>query len=86
MSQPNKNNDKSRVTPIVIAIVTCLGAGCYAMLYWWVYQETVYEGRPAPVLLVFTILPIFVIVGVVLAVRQRMKEIDRGELDEAKKY
>ncbi len=86
MAQQNKNNDKSKITPVIIGIGTAFFAGCYALLYWWVFQETVYDGRPAPVLLVFTLIPIFVIIGVVIVVHQRMKEIDKGELDEAKKY
>lgn len=86
MSQKNVNNDKSKLTPVIIGIITAFFAVCYALLYWWIYQETVFEGRPAYILLAFTILPIFIIIGVVLVVRQRMREIDGGELDEAKKY
>lgn len=86
MAQKNENNDRSKITPVVIGIITAIFAGGYAALYWWVYQETVYEGRPAPILLIFTIIPILVILSVVAVVRMRMKEIDDGELDEAKKY
>ncbi len=86
MAQRNENNDKNKLTPILVAIVTIIMAGGYGLLYWWVFMMTVAEGEPAFPILILTALPIAVVVGVIIAARQRMKEIDDGELDEAKKY
>lgn len=45
-----------------------------------------YDPIPLPVMLVMTVPATLVIVGIVLALRERMKEIDGGEADEASKY
>ena len=86
MSQKNKNNDKSKVPTIILTVCVTLFALCYVGLYWWLFQETVTAGQPAFILLVVTIVPVMMIVGIIGVARQRMKEIKRGELDEAKKY
>lgn len=45
------------------------------------------EGAPPPALMaVFLLIPLAIIVGVLLALKQRWKELERGEEDEAKQY
>ena len=86
MPQKNTNNDKNKCSVILIVICVTFFSLCYAGLYWWVFQETVAEGRPAFIMLVLTAVPVLIIIGVIAVARQRMQEIDKGELDEAKKY
>ena len=44
------------------------------------------DGAAAVILLLYALVILAVIVGVVVALRQRLREIDGGEEDEARKY
>ncbi len=44
------------------------------------------EGMPLAVMLLFVIVPLIVIIGVLAALGQRIKEIEKGEEDEAAQY
>lgn len=74
---------KRRVGALLSAAVfVVLMAALIALALWGNHVE------PMPtLLLVFIIIfPLAVIVGVLIALRQRMKELKGGELDEARKY
>lgn len=45
-----------------------------------------YDPIPTPVLLLMTVPPVFVVVGILIALKERMKEIEGGEADEAVNY
>lgn len=58
------------------------------ILLWdlFVFVINSYDPAPLPVLLLLTIPATLLIIGIVLALRERMKEIDGGEEDEAINY
>ena len=51
-----------------------------------IVTASIYDPMPLPVLLLMTVPATAVIVGVVIALRERIKEIDKGEEDEAADY
>ena len=66
------------VAPVVIGL-----------LFWAVSLDTADAPPPSlllPLLLVMTAVPFLIIIGVLLALFQRIKEIGRGEADDAKQY
>lgn len=75
--------DKRRKAPIIAAVVMillmCLSIGFVA------WAATV-DPIPFPMLLIIMAIPAAVIVGVLLALKERMKQIEGGEEDEARKY
>ena len=75
--------DKRRKAPIIAAAVMillmCLSMGFVA------WAATV-DPIPFPILLIIMAIPMAVIVGVLLALKERMKQIEGGEEDAARKY
>lgn len=75
--------DKRRKAPIIAAVVMillmCLSIGFVA------WAATV-DPIPFPMLLIIMAIPATVIVGVLIALKERMKQIEGGEEDEARKY
>ena len=52
----------------------------------WAYAVEPAEAPPLALMAVLVAIPLVVIIGVVLAMLQRWKEIGKGEMDEARKY
>lgn len=52
----------------------------------WGYQTEAPKAPPPALMAVFLLIPLTVIVGVILALKQRWRELRRGEEDEAKQY
>ena len=74
------------VAPLVIAgSMTALLAGLMALLVWIVLLDPV-SGLPLPLLLVSLALLALVAGGVLAALVQRLREIGKGEIDDAKNY
>ena len=75
--------DKRRKAPIIAAVVMillmCLSIGLVA------WAATI-DPIPFPMLLIIMAIPAAVIIGVLLALKERMKQIEGGEEDEARKY
>ena len=75
--------DKRRKAPIIAALVMillmCLSIGFVA------WAATI-DPIPFPMLLIIMAIPAAVIIGVLLALKERMKQIEGGEEDEARKY
>ena len=74
------------VAPVVIASVMILLMGGFAGLLLWIIAMGVEDAPPVLMLLVLTLVPLVIIGGVVLALVQRIREIGRGEIDDAKNY
>lgn len=74
------------VAPVVIASVMVLLMGGFAGLLLWIIAMGVEDAPPVLMLLVLTLVPLVIIGGVVLALVQRIREIGRGEIDDAKNY
>jgi DNA-binding transcriptional MerR regulator len=73
------------IAPIVVAILTILlMSGLIALLIWAFAVES--EAPPLLFGIVLMAIPAIVILGVLLALIQRFREIGKGEIDDAKQY
>lgn len=74
------------VAPVVVsaALVALMTATAWLML--WAFQVDPKHSPPLFLIAVFVTLPVVVIAGVLLALFQRIKEIGKGEADDAKQY
>ena len=52
----------------------------------WAFSLDAQDAPPLPLLLVLAAIPLLVIVGVLLALFQRIREIGKGEADDARQY
>ena len=84
--QNKQKKDSRYVAPVVITPGMVLLMGGVAGLLLWVVALGVEDAPPVLVLLVLALVPLVVIAGVVLALVQRIREIGRGEIDDAKNY
>ena len=83
MSVKNDHKMKKRIAPLIWAVVfVALFGGVFALVLW----GSAAEHAPWPVPVVIGLVLLGLIVGVVLALVQRMKEIEKGEEDEALQY
>lgn len=74
------------VAPILVTVLmTILMAGLIALMI-WAFTVDPAEAPPMPLIVLFIAIPAIVIVGVLLALYQRVKEIRKGEEDDAKNY
>ena len=74
------------VAPVVITLVMVLLMGGSAGLLLWLAAANARSAPPAFMLAVITLVPLVICGGVVLALVQRIREIGRGEIDDAKHY
>lgn len=74
------------VAPVVIAVLTVALMAALAAFFAWVYLLDPTDAPPLVLMLVLAALPLLVAVGVVLALVQRIREIGRGEEDDAKQF
>lgn len=74
------------VAPAVVAVLTvALMAGLMALMIWG-FTIDAEEAPPLPLVVVLVAIPGVIILGVLLALIQRVQEIEKGEVDDAKKY
>ena len=74
------------VAPVVMAILmSALMAGLIGLII-WLYVTDPAEAPPLPLLAALAAIPGVVILGVLLAMMQRIREIQKGEEEEAKEY
>lgn len=80
----SKSDVKKRRTGAIVSAIVCIlyFATLGGLLFWGNSVDPI----PPAVLIFLILIPIIMIVGITLALRQRMKEIKGGELDEARKY
>lgn len=72
--------------PVTMAVLTTvLMAGIIALILWGFLTDPA-DAPPLPLILLLAALPGGVILGVLLALFQRIKEIQKGEMDDAKRY
>ena len=74
------------VAPVVITVLMVLAMGGFMGLLLWSIALGVEDSPPALMLAVIALVPLVIIIGVVLALVQRIREIGRGEIDDAKNY
>lgn len=78
-----KQTDKRKKAPILAAVVMIfLMCASIGILVWAAKVDPI----PLPFLLFIIAMPMAVIVGVLLALKERMKQIEGGEEDAARKY
>jgi MerR family copper efflux transcriptional regulator len=83
MSVKGDQKMKKRIAPLIWAVVfVALFSGILALVLW----GSTADHTPWPVVAVIAIILLGLIVGVILALVQRMKEIEGGEEDEALQY
>ena len=86
----NKQKQDTRrrrfVAPIVVAIVMSVLMAGLIWLFLWALGVDRAGAPPLPVLALFVAIPAAVVVGVVIALVQRVREIERGEEDDARNY
>ena len=86
---PNKQKQDVRiryVAPIVVSVVLVALMAATAGLMLWAFSLAPEESPPLAVVIVLVGLPLLVIGGVLYALFQRITEIGKGEIDDAKKY
>ena len=85
----NKQTNDIRIryaAPVAVTILmTALMAGIIWLLL-WAFETHPAGAPPLPVLALLLAIPAAVAVGMVIALTQRIREIGRNELDDAKKY
>ena len=74
------------VAPTVVAALTVLLMGGLIALMLWGFAVDARDAPPLPLIVVLAAIPAVVILGVLLALYQRVKEIRKGEADDAKNY
>ena len=83
-----KGDTKRRryLAPIAITLLMALLMGGCVWLFLWAFETDPMGAPPLPLLALLLSIPVLVALGVVLALVQRIREIDRGEEDDARKY
>jgi len=72
--------------PIAVAAVMVLLMAALAGLMLWAFTVDPAEAPPLAIVVLLVLLPVMVILGVLLALGQRIKEIGKGEVDDARQY
>ena len=86
MNKQNSDIRRRYAAPIAAAVVmTVLMAGVIALVL-WAFRADPAGAPPLPLLVLLNAIPAAVIAGVELALAQRLREIGRNEIDEARKY
>ena len=81
--------DTRRVRYIAPAVVTVLTVALMASLMalmLWGFSIDADQAPPLPLVVVLVAIPGVIILGVLLALVQRVQEIEKGEADDAKQY
>ena len=74
------------VAPVVVTVVMVLLMAALAGLLVWAYVTAPAEAPPLVVMVILVLFPVGIALGVLLALGQRIKEIGKGEVDDAKQY
>ena len=86
----NKQKQDTRrrryVAPVLITILMAVLMAGLIWLFLWAFEVDPAGAPPLPVLALFVAIPAAVVIGVVIALVQRVREIERGEEDDARRY
>ena len=74
------------MAPVIIALLTVLLMGGLIGLMLWGFTIDAEDAPPLPLIVVLAMIPGVIIPGVLLALYQRVKEIGKGEAEDAKQY
>ena len=74
------------VAPAVVTVLTvALMVGLIALMLWG-FSVDADQAPPLPLVVVLVAIPAGIILGVVVALVQRLREIEKGEADDARQY
>ena len=85
----NKQSQDIRVryvAPVVVTVLMVLLMLGLIRLFLWAFETDPAGAPPLPLLAVFVAVPAFVALGVIISLVQRIREIGRRELDDAKQF
>lgn len=74
------------IVPTVITLIMIIIMGALTALIVWAYVVNPADAPPILILVILILLCLSVITGVILALTQRIREIGKGEIDDAKRY
>jgi len=74
------------VAPVAISAALVVMMAAIIAIMFWAFSLDAQDAPPLPLLLVMAAIPLLIIVGVLLALFQRIKEIGKGEADDARQY
>ena len=87
MDKQKRDTKRRRyVMPVVMAVLMALFMGALIWLFLWAFETDPAGAPPPPLLALFIAIPSAVILGVLIASVQRIREIGKGEEDDASKY
>ena len=83
-----KNTEKNKkIAPVICAAaVVLLMLGYIAIFVWAMLSDIGSMGMVAVIVAIYTVILGAIIVGVLVALHQRLREIEGGEEDDARKY
>ena len=74
------------IAPAVITVIMVALMGGLIALMLWGFSLDADQAPPLPLIIVLVAIPAGIILGVLLALVQRLREIEKGEIDDAKQY
>ena len=74
------------VGPVVAAVVMVLLMAALSVVFLWAFMTDPEGAPPTWIVAIFVLTPLVVAGGVLLALAQRIREIGKGEMDDAKQY
>ncbi len=87
MNKQINDQKKSMIYPVVIASLFTVFMVAFIAFFMWAFQTDPAGAPPMYlIIIIFIAIPVASIIGIIIVARQRIKEIQEGELDEASKY
>ncbi len=87
MNKQDNDRKKSMIYPVIIASLFTVLMVSLITFFIWVLQTDPIDASPLYIFIsIYLVLPFASIIGIIIVARQRIKEIQKGELDEASKY
>ena len=83
MNVNNNDKKKRKVAPVIISIIFVV---FFCVIGITLPIATWNEHAPIIITIILFVIPYAMVIGIILALRQRMKEIEGGEEDDARKY
>lgn len=84
--QENDTRRRRYIAPVIAAVLMAVLMLGLIWLFLWAFETDPQGAPPLPLLALFLLIPAVVILGVIIALTQRIREIGQGEEDDAKKY
>ena len=86
MNKQKHDTHKRYIAPIAWAIVMALMMAGFIWLFLWAFKTDPVGAPPLPLMALLIAMPAAAILGIAIALSQRLREIRKGEADDAKKY